>query len=63
MMGRRPDRCAVVEDSASGVRAGLAAGMAVFAFSEGVTPPSRLSIGRAVVVEAMDELPDLLAGP
>ncbi len=31
-MGVRPDDCAVVEDSLPGIRAGLAAGMAAFAF-------------------------------
>ena len=36
-MGVSPERCAVVEDSVSGVTAGVAAGMAVFAFAGGVT--------------------------
>jgi HAD superfamily hydrolase (TIGR01509 family) len=35
VMGVAPQRCAVVEDSMPGVRAGLAAGMAVFALSPG----------------------------
>ena len=39
--------CAVVEDSVSGVTAGLAAGMAVFAFAGGVTGAESLSIGDA----------------
>ena len=55
--GTAPDRCAVVEDSVSGVVAGLAAGMAVFAFGGGVTRSAQLSIGSAVVFEDMRDLP------
>lgn len=36
-MGPLPHRCAVVEDSVSGVTAPLSAGIAVFAFAGGVT--------------------------
>ena len=61
-MGVRPDRCAVVEDSVSGVAAGLAAQMRVFAFAGGVTGASRLSLDGAVVFDEMRALPDLL-GP
>jgi HAD superfamily hydrolase (TIGR01509 family) len=56
-MGASPARCAVVEDSASGVTAGLAAGMAVFAFAGGVTSADQLSIGSAVVFQDMRDLP------
>jgi len=61
-MGVLPARCAVVEDSISGVTAGLAAEMAVFAFAGGVSSRSQLSIGGAVVFDDMQELPGLLAG-
>jgi HAD superfamily hydrolase (TIGR01509 family) len=61
-MGHAPVRCAVIEDSASGVAAGLAAGMTVFAFAGGVTPRSRLALDGVVVFEAMAELPGLLQG-
>lgn len=36
-LGVSPGRCAVVEDSAPGIRAGLAAGMAVFALEHGLS--------------------------
>jgi len=56
-MGAAPGRCAVVEDSASGVTAGLAAGMATFAFAGGVTTADQLSIEGAVVFQDMLDLP------
>ena len=59
-MGASPDRCAVVEDSVSGVRAGMAAGMAVFGFSGGVTSAEALSIGESIVFDDMAKLPTLL---
>ena len=61
-MGASPDRCAVVEDSVSGVTAGLAAGMAVFAFAGGVTGAESLSIGSALVFDSMEDLPNVLRG-
>ena len=61
-MGVGPDRCAVVEDSVSGVTAGLAAGMTVFAFAGGVTNAARLSIGPAIVFDDLHMLPGLLSG-
>ncbi len=59
-IGVVPTRCAVVEDSISGVTAGLAADMAVFAFAGGVTTSAQLSIGEAVVFSDMRELPALI---
>ena len=55
-----PGRCAVVEDSVSGVSAGLAAGMRVFAFAGGVCDASSVALEGAVVFEDMLALPDLL---
>ena len=46
-MGFAPGRTAVVEDSVHGVVAGVAAGMAVFAYAGGVTPAARGSRVRA----------------
>jgi HAD superfamily hydrolase (TIGR01509 family) len=59
-MGVLPQRCAVVEDSISGVTAGLAAGMTVFAYAGGVTSASRLALEGAVVFDDMGELPEVL---
>lgn len=59
-MGVDPASCAVVEDSVSGVEAGLAAGMCVFAFAGGVTPSSNLARTGAHVFDQMDDLPHLL---
>jgi HAD superfamily hydrolase (TIGR01509 family) len=61
-MGVPPERCAVVEDSVSGVTAALSAGMAAFAFAGGVTPADKLSMDGAVVFHDMRELPAALRG-
>jgi beta-phosphoglucomutase-like phosphatase (HAD superfamily) len=59
-MSVEPGRCAVVEDSVSGVSAGLAAGMRVFAFAGGVCDAASLALEGAVVFDDMLTLPDLL---
>jgi HAD superfamily hydrolase (TIGR01509 family) len=56
-----PNECVVVEDSAPGVAAGLAAGMQVLAYAGGVTPAEKLKRSGAVVFNDMRELPNLLA--
>jgi HAD superfamily hydrolase (TIGR01509 family) len=60
-MGADPARCAVVEDSRFGVMAARAAGMHVFGYAGGLTPPERLEGPRTVVFEDMRALPRLLA--
>jgi HAD superfamily hydrolase (TIGR01509 family) len=63
-MGCTPERCAVVEDTPTGVRAGAAAGMAVFAYTGGPQSDARLlrSLG-ATPFAAMAALPALLGFP
>jgi HAD superfamily hydrolase (TIGR01509 family) len=61
-MGVAPDRCAVVEDSVSGVLAGTAAGMTVYGFAGGVTPRQKLARPGVVLFDHMHELPALLSG-
>lgn len=57
MMGVPPRRCAVVEDSVPGVRAGVAAGMTVFGFSGSVTSAEALTSVGAIAFASMSELP------
>ena len=57
-MGVPPARCAVVEDTATGVKAALAAGMAVYAYAAAGDGPV---VAGATVFRAMRELPALLA--
>jgi HAD superfamily hydrolase (TIGR01509 family) len=61
-MGAEPARCAVVEDTLYGVLAARAAGMRVFGYAGGLTPPERLEGEATVVFDDMRDLPRLLAG-
>ena len=60
VMGVQPAKTAVIEDSAHGVAAGLAAGMTVFAYTGGVTPAERLMGPGVVAFDDMRRLPLLL---
>jgi HAD superfamily hydrolase (TIGR01509 family) len=62
VMGVRPERTAVVEDSRHGVAAARAAGMWAFAYAGGVTPAEALAGPETTLFDAMAELPELLAG-
>lgn len=59
-MGAAPSRSAVVEDSAFGVDAAIAAGMRAFAYAGGVTGADRLTRPGVVVFDDMHRLPALL---
>ena len=65
-LGIAPERCAVVEDSVTGVRSGLDAGATVFGYAPGGAGHSSardlLAAGVAQVFSDMAELPALLAG-
>jgi HAD superfamily hydrolase (TIGR01509 family) len=60
-MGASPEWCAVVEDTPTGVRSGIAAGMYVYGFAAN-TPAHRLSTaGAHQIFSDMTDLPQLLA--
>ena len=65
-LGVSAGRCAVVEDTLTGVTAGVAAGATVFGYSQpdaGHDAPAALRAAGAVAVFAcMTDLPDLIAG-
>ena len=58
-MAAEPARCAVVEDTPSGVTAAVAAGMRVLGYAADSEPAALREAG-AEVFEAMEELPGLL---
>ncbi|MDO4640128.1 MAG: HAD family hydrolase [Neisseria sp.] len=59
-IGVPPESCAVVEDSPTGVRAAVAAGMTVFGYCA-LTPPSKLlDAGATRVFNDMHKLPHLI---
>jgi HAD superfamily hydrolase (TIGR01509 family) len=61
--GIDPAACCVVEDSPTGVTAGVAAGMTVYGYC-GLTPRERLAdAGAQFTFDEMERLPDLLFGP
>jgi beta-phosphoglucomutase-like phosphatase (HAD superfamily) len=57
-LGAQPERCAVVEDSLPGVRAGVAAGMQVFSLMD--VDGSLMATGRVQRIAELAELHELL---
>jgi HAD superfamily hydrolase (TIGR01509 family) len=62
-LGTDPGRCAVVDDTVVGVRAGVAAGMTVFGYAASSAHVPSLTAAGAIAFGHMSELPGLLAGP
>lgn len=61
-LGAAPSSCAVIEDTPTGVSAGVAAGMTVYGYSAR-TPAHRLTdAGAYCIFHRMSDLPRLLAG-
>ncbi|MCL4871243.1 MAG: HAD family phosphatase [Anaerolineae bacterium] len=58
--GVDPRRCAVIEDSLTGVRAGAAAGMTVFGFAADTPAQTLREAGASLIFHQMTELPKLL---
>lgn len=65
-LGVDPRRCAVIEDSSTGVRAGHAAGATVFGYAPGTlghsAPEALRAAGASQLFTSMRELPALLRG-
>jgi HAD superfamily hydrolase (TIGR01509 family) len=60
--GVEPQRCAVIEDSAAGVHAGVAAGMRVYGYCAHTPAQRLLSAGAEATFNDMVRLPELLFG-
>ncbi|MFZ6649241.1 HAD family hydrolase [Undibacterium sp. TJN25] len=59
-MGIAPARCVVIEDTATGVAAGVAAGMTVYGFAAIADPRLLLAAGATCVFSDMQSLPGLV---
>lgn len=61
-MGVDPARCVVVEDTPTGIRAGLDAGMTVYGYAERMDRQLLLDAGAHLVFDDMAQLPELVLG-
>ncbi|MBD2435528.1 HAD family phosphatase [Nostoc sp. FACHB-110] len=59
-MGFEPQECVVIEDTPTGVKAGVDAGMTVFGYAELIHPQKLREVGASVVFHDMRLLPNLL---
>ncbi|MBM6550338.1 HAD family hydrolase [Marinomonas ostreistagni] len=56
-----PEHCIVIEDSVAGIRAGVAAGATVLAYSDVISRDAQLAAGASATFNSMKELEALLA--
>lgn len=61
-LGADPRRCAVVEDTVTGITAGVAAGATVFAYAPHGSGQALLEAGACRVFSSMAQLADVIAG-
>lgn len=61
-MGWEPTECVVVEDSAAGIEAGLAAGMHVIAYNSGIQDHTDIEHPRLRIIHDMAELVPVITG-
>lgn len=59
-LGCAPERCIIIEDSVTGIQAGVASGATVFAYDTKHNPAPLLALGVKQVFHTMQELPRLL---
>ncbi|MBJ7537599.1 HAD family hydrolase [Marinomonas transparens] len=56
----KPQDCLVIEDSIAGIKAGVAAGMTVLAYSDTMDPAKQTAAGAAVCFQSMEKLATLI---